>query len=155
MTAKVRQSVLEWKKRQEQLGYLDTGNLQSSEKAILVVRYIPDLSWYLLVKQDTGAMVAELNEKLWQAAGLIAVVILIIILIITSVIKKFNTKMTRLLEERQALFKETTEKIYDNIYELNITKNCAASKKTELYLRRWALKTVLMRSFYGQWLLNS
>lgn len=44
-------------------------------------------------------MVAELNEKLWQTAGLIAVVILIIILIITSVIKKFNTKMTRLLDD--------------------------------------------------------
>ena len=137
---KVRRSVLEWKNGKSNWDIWMPGNLQSSEKSYLVVRYIPDLSWYLLVKQDTGAMVAELNEKRWQTAGLIAVVILIIILIITSVIKKFNTKMTRLLEERQALFKEATEKIYDNIYELNITKNCAASKKTELYFEAMGAK---------------
>ena len=94
---------------------------------------IRDRSWYLLVKQDTGALLAELNEKMLETVVLISVVILLIILTITSVIRKFNVRMTKLLEERQELFKEATEQIYDNIYELNITKNRAASKKTELY----------------------
>ena len=40
---------------------------------------------------------------------MISVVILLIILTITSVIRKFNVRMTKLLEERQELFKEATE----------------------------------------------
>ena len=42
------------------------GDVQNNEKSYLVVRYIPDLSWYLLVKQDTGALLAELNEKMLE-----------------------------------------------------------------------------------------
>lgn len=123
------------------------GDVQNNEKSYLVVRYIPDLSWYLLVKQDTGALLAELNEKMLETVVLISVVILLIILTITSVIRKFNVRMTKLLEERQELFKEATEQIYDNIYELNITKNRAASKKTELYFEAMGAKDLPYEEF--------
>lgn len=113
----IRQEVLEWKNGKTNWEVWMPSSVQSSEKSYLVVRYIPDLDWYLLVKQDTGALVEELNAKILQTALLIGLVILSIILIITSVIKKFNLKMTKLLEERQELFKEATEQIYDNIYE--------------------------------------
>ena len=100
-------------------------------------------------------MLAELNEKMLQTVVLILLVILLIILIITSVIRKFNVRMTQLLEERQALFKEATEQIYDNIYELNITKNRAASKRPSCILRRWVPKTCPMRISCRLWPTNS
>lgn len=57
--------------------------------------------------------------------------------------------MTKLLEERQELFKEATEQIYDNIYELNITKNCAASRKTQLYFEALGAKDRLMNGVFA------
>ncbi len=143
----IRQEVLEWKNGKTNWEVWMPSSVQSSEKSYLVVRYIPDLDWYLLVKQDTGALVEELNAKILQTALLIGLVILSIILIITSVIKKFNLKMTKLLEERQELFKEATEQIYDNIYELNITKNCAASRKTQLYFEALGAKDLPYEEF--------
>lgn len=143
----IRQEVLEWKNGKTNWDVWMPGSVQSSEKSYLVVRYIPDLEWYLLVKQDTGALVEELNAKVLQTAILIGIVILSIILIITSVIKKFNLKMTKLLEERQELFKEATEQIYDNIYELNISKNCAASRKTQLYFKALGAKNLRYEEF--------
>lgn len=136
----IRSEILEWKNGRTNWDIWMPGDVQNNEKSYLVVRYIPDLSWYLLVKQDTGALLAELNEKMLETVVLISVVILLIILTITSVIRKFNVRMTKLLEERQELFKEATEQIYDNIYELNITKNRAASKKTELYFEAMGAK---------------
>ena len=143
----IRSEVLEWKNGRTNWDIWMPGDVQNNEKSYLVVRYIPDLSWYLLVKQDTGALLAELNEKMLQTVVLILLVILLIILIITSVIRKFNVRMTQLLEERQALFKEATEQIYDNIYELNITKNRAASKKTELYFEALGAKDLPYEDF--------
>lgn len=143
----IRSEVLEWKNGRTNWDIWMPGAVQNNEKSYLVVRYIPDLSWYLLVKQDTGALLAELNEKMLQTVVLILLVILLIILIITSVIRKFNVRMTQLLEERQALFKEATEQIYDNIYELNITKNRAASKKTELYFEALGAKDLPYEDF--------
>lgn len=143
----IRSEILDWKNGKTNWDIWMPGNVQSNEKSYLVVRYIPDLSWYLLVKQDTGALLAELNEKMLQTGLLIVVVILLIIFTITSVIRKFNVRMTQLLEERQELFKEATEQIYDNIYELNITKNKAASKKTELYFEALGAKNLPYEEF--------
>ena len=143
----IRSEILDWKNGKTNWDIWMPGDVQSNEKSYLVVRYIPDLSWYLLVKQDTGALLAELNEKMLQTGLLIVVVILLIIFTITSVIRKFNVRMTQLLEERQELFKEATEQIYDNIYELNITKNKAASKKTELYFEALGAKNLPYEEF--------
>lgn len=104
----IRSEILEWKNGRTNWDIWMPGDVQNNEKSYLVVRYIPDLSWYLLVKQDTGALLAELNEKMLETVVLISVVILLIILTITSVIRKFNVRMTKLLEERQELFKEAT-----------------------------------------------
>ncbi|MCD7874924.1 MAG: cache domain-containing protein, partial [Acidaminococcaceae bacterium] len=143
----IRSEILDWKNGKTNWDIWMPGDVQSNEKSYVVVRYIPDLSWYLLVKQDTGALLAELNEKMLQTGLLIVVVILLIIFTITSVIRKFNVRMTQLLEERQELFKEAMEQIYDNIYELNITKNKAASKKPSCILKLLAQRTCRMRNF--------
>ena len=37
------------------------------------------------------------------------------------------------MEEKQKIFQKATEQLYDNIYELNITQNCAAGKRTQEY----------------------
>lgn len=143
----IRSEILDWRNGKSNWDIWLPGSVQNDEESYLVVRYIPDLSWYLLVRQDTGTLLSDLNAKVMQTVALIAVVILLIILIITSVIRKFNVRMTQLLEEKQQLFKEATEQIYDNIYELNITQNRAASKKTELYFEALGAKDLPYEEF--------
>ena len=76
----IRSEILEWKNGRTNWDIWMPGDVQNNEKSYLVVRYIPDLSWYLLVKQDTGALLAELNEKMLETVVLISVVILLIIM---------------------------------------------------------------------------
>ena len=61
--------------------------------------------------------------------------ILAILLIINSVIRRFHTQVTELVEERQAYFKKATEQLYESIYEMNLTRNCYVGKTTEEYFK--------------------
>lgn len=68
-------------------------------------RYIPELSWYLLVEQNTGPIVEAMNRQLYQTGFILTVVILTVLIVITAVIRKYSSQVTELVEERQALFK--------------------------------------------------
>ncbi len=63
----------------------------------------------------------------------IAGVMLVILVIINTVIRRFNTQVTELVEERQAYFKKATEQLYESIYEMNLTRNCYVRRTTEKY----------------------
>lgn len=117
-----------------------TSNKSHDENRFVVSRFIPETSWYLLVEQDMGDFVAEMRERMAQIFFILIVVILIIVLVITGVIRNFTSEITRLVEERHDLFKEATEHLYENIYELNITKNCYAGKQTEQYFEQLGAK---------------
>ena len=98
-------------------------------------RYIPELTWHLIVEQNNGMMVREIKARLYQTGFIIAAIIITVLLVITTVLRNFNRQITQLIEERQDAFKRATEQLYDNIYELNITKNRSANKLTEQYLK--------------------
>ena len=113
-----------------------TNSGQKEEKrSFIVERYIPELSWYLLVEQNTGPIVEAMNRQLYQTGFILTVVILTVLIVITAVIRKYSSQVTELVEERQALFKKATEQLYDSIYELNLTKNCYVGKQTEEYFK--------------------
>lgn len=108
----------------------DSAGLRSS---YVVSRYIPEMSWYLLVIQDTDMLLSTMRMQMYQTFLILAAMILTILIVITGVIRNFNNQITRLLKERQDIFKEATEHLYDNIYEVNITKDRAVGKQTEQY----------------------
>ena len=60
--------------------------------------------------------------------------------IITFVIRSFNRQITSLIEEKQAIFRKATEELYDNIYELNITKNSYVGERTANYFESLGAK---------------
>ena len=135
----IRIQVLNWEDGEHSLE-LWTGAKKSRDKSFIVSRYIPELSWHLVVEQNTGALISDMTQKLYMTAVLILIVILIVLFVITSVIRNFNRQITRLMEERQEVFKRATEQLYDNIYELNITRNCTAGKRTEQYFESLGAK---------------
>ena len=129
----IEDSVLGWKEseRAQTVWTMDTTG--KAKKDFVVSRYIPELTWHLVIVRDTGALVAELRARLFQTMAVIVFIILIILLVITRVIKGFNKQILNLTNEKQETFRKATEQLYDNIYELNITQNSAAGKSTERY----------------------
>lgn len=129
----IRQEVLGWGDDASNLELWSPSGISGNDKSYIAVRYIPELSWHLVVKQDTGRLIQSIKVQMYQTVFLIVGVILTVLVVITSVIRNFNKQITELMEERQAMFKKATEQLYDNIYELNITKNCYVGERTKAY----------------------
>ena len=129
----IRGRVLEWKEDSSNLELWTKTGVGGQERSYIVSRYIPELTWHLIVEQNNGMMVREIKARLYQTGFIIAAIIITVLLVITTVLRNFNRQITQLIEERQDAFKRATEQLYDNIYELNITKNRSANKLTEQY----------------------
>lgn len=100
-----------------------------------MARYIPELNWHLVVEQNTGQLLHGIRIQIILTGILLIIIVLSVLLIITAVIRNFNKQITELMEERQESFVRATEQLYDNIYELNITKNCSVGKRTREYFK--------------------
>lgn len=134
----IRGLILDWKEDRKNLQlWTDSGN---NEKSFVVSRYIPELSWHLIVDQDTGRIVRDMQLQLYQTIAILIVVILIVLVIITTVIRRFNRQVTELMEERQQNFKQAAEQLYGAIHEFNITRNCAVGKRTLDYFETLGAK---------------
>lgn len=103
------------------------------EQDFFVTRYISELSWYLIVEQDTGIILSRIHNQLFQTALIILSILVVILGVITYVIRGFNRQIIRMTRKQEATFRKATEEMYENIYELNITGDCAAGKSTERY----------------------
>lgn len=128
----IRETLLGWRDGTDSLAAW-TGNEDGLAGSYVVSRYIPELSWHLVVEQDQGDVVRGIRSQLFQSISIIAAIIITVLLVITTVIRNFTRQITKLTEERQEVFKKATEQLYDNIYELNITRNCPANLLTNQY----------------------
>lgn len=129
----IRSQILHWKSSETNLEIWAPRVVKGTEKSYVVVRYIPELSWLLTVEQDTGQILSEIRTQIYLSGLMILLIIVTVLFVITAVIRNFNKQITELMEERQSSFKRATEQLYDNIYELNITKDCTVGKRTEEY----------------------
>lgn len=136
----IRGKILGWKEDSTNLELWTSPNSQNGERSFIVTRYIPELSWNLIVERNTGLLIKEMQAQLYQTCFILIAVILVVMLVVTNVIRNFNRQITELMEERQETFKKATEQLYDNIYELNITKNCSVGKRTEEYFKSLGAK---------------
>lgn len=129
----VRAEILGWQEEQTGQGiWTGTQDIPDAH-SYLVTCYVPELSWHLVVEQNTGPLLAQLRRHIWQTCLLILTVIAVVLVLVASLIRKFNKQITALAQERQQMFQKATEQLYDNIYELNITKNCVANQRTADY----------------------
>nr|WP_306799458.1 sensor domain-containing diguanylate cyclase [Anaerostipes caccae] len=129
----IRDKILGWKKETSDLDIWTKQAKDGVGKSFISTRYIPELSWHLVIEQKTGKLIDEMKQEIYGSIFMIIAIILAVLFIITSVIKNFNSQLTYLMTEKQTLFKKVTEQLYENIYELNISKNCPAGKSTERY----------------------
>lgn len=136
----IRKEILDWKKDGSSLALWTPAASQSSDKIFMVTRYIPELSWHLVVAQDTGLLIREMRTQLYWTCAVLTAVILAVLIIVTTVIRKFNKQIRKLMEERQALFRKATQQLYENICEFNITHNRPEGERTKAYLESLGAK---------------
>lgn len=129
----IKKDILAWKEDFANLEMWTESSESPIDKNYIVTRYIPELSWHLIVKQNTGRLVSEMRHNLFQVCLIITFIILIVLVVITAVIRNFNKQITKLVEEREAVFRRSTEQLYDNINELNITENTYIGENTVKY----------------------
>lgn len=106
-------------------------------RGYLVTRYVPNLEWFLVIDNDTSVLNRRLNRQFVEGVLVIFIVITLVLLLIMRIIHRYNTQIIELTvekeQEHQMLFRTATEQMYENIYELDITHNCAASEAAEQY----------------------
>lgn len=106
-------------------------------EAYLVTRYLPNLGWHLIVENDTGALSRQLTLQFYRGILVVLIIVAVVLLTITSVIHKYNTQIVRLTraveQKHRSVFQEATEQLYENIYEVDVTHNRAASEATARY----------------------
>ena len=128
----IREKLINQNEDKEDLELWTSSSIQK-EESYVVARYIPELSWYLIVEQDTAPLMKEMRQQIVQTALILIGVVCIVLFIITTVIRNFDKQIKKLMEERQENFHKATEQLYDNINELNLTKNCYVGKRTQEY----------------------
>lgn len=103
----------------------------------LVSQYIPYLDWFLIVNRDTSTLDAQIARQFALAVLVIAAVIALVLVATTSVFRRCNrliVEQTTIVEQkRKTIFQEAAEQLYDDIYEIDVTHDCAASEATEDY----------------------
>lgn len=128
--------ILEWDSSEEALEFwADDGS--GNDKDYIVVRYLSDISWHLVVESNMDTLMTQLQRQFVLTILVIVILIAVVLLITTRVIGSFNQRiveMTRVHEqERRTMFEKATEQLFENIYEVDITHNCPANKETEDY----------------------
>lgn len=134
--AKEQKKVQSWKKDTGALEFWKTGD-GNNKKDYIIVRYVPDISWHLIVESDTEVLMKQLHWQFIVTVLILLTLVAIILLITTRVIGGFNQRIVQLTrsyeQERKTIFEKATEQLFENIYELDITNNRPANKETEEY----------------------
>lgn len=103
----------------------------------VVSSFIENLGWFLIIDNDTTPLSRKLMVQLLREALILAVIIVLVLVTITSVIRRYNKRIIELTvraeKVHQAVFQQATEQLYENIYEIDITHNQAASEATAQY----------------------
>lgn len=109
----------------------------ADKEGFLVSCYVPNLEWYLIIDSDTTELNSQLNQQLFAGIAVVILVIGAVLLIVTKIIRKYNKQIVTLTVEKEkahrTAFQKETEKLYENIYEIDITHNRAANESTENY----------------------
>lgn len=110
---------------------------KQSDKIYTVVQYIPNAEWYLIITHDTETFNDMVKPQVFRTLLIGAAILIAIIAVVLFIISRYNRRIIELTvlreREKKEAFRAATEHMYDNIYEMNITKNCAAGRFTEQY----------------------
>lgn len=115
----------------------ETAFWDTSGKRYVVTNYIDTLKWHLVVEKDTYAIDQQMHAQLSKAIVVTILIIGCVLYIITTVIRRYNEKIIALTASKEREYyeirQEASHVLYDNVYEVDITHDCAGSEVTMQY----------------------
>lgn len=109
----------------------------NGQKGYLVAQYVPNLGWHLVVDNDASVLTEQTRRQFFSGIMVILLIVVPVLFVITYILRNYNARITRLVveeeEKHSSVFQAETGKLYENIYEIDITHNRAASEATEAY----------------------
>lgn len=106
-------------------------------------QYIPELSWFLIIENNLRQRDDDLRQQIISRMTIALLVLGAVLFIVNKVVRKYNKEIVELTtlreQERQAAFREATERQYDSIHEVDISGNQAVGKNTRSYFAAFGL----------------
>lgn len=106
-------------------------------ESVIVLRYVEDIDWYLVIENDYAAIEEQLSRQLGNELLITLAVFCLVCLVVIWLFNEFNKRIVALTLKReqshQEAFQQETSQLYENIHELNITKNCAEGESSRQY----------------------
>lgn len=106
-------------------------------RSYIATRYIENLNWHLLIEKDTSLLSEQLQKQFLTGMFMILIIIAAVLFTITTVIRKYNRQIIELTTKKENEYyrvrREADKQLYENIYEIDITNNCALGESTERF----------------------
>ncbi|MCR5813087.1 MAG: sensor domain-containing diguanylate cyclase [Desulfovibrio sp.] len=103
----------------DKIGYISYTNIATQN--YITIKYIPDLSWYLVVENYMGDFYKQLRYDIIKSGILLFSIMMILMFFISRVISTFEKKIKNIIEDHLRYFHEATRYMYTGIYEIDIT----------------------------------
>lgn len=111
----------------------------SPDSVYFVTRYMPAISWYVVISQNTSRIIQTMKSQLAGTLVVLAIIMAAVIFTISMLIKRFNTSIAKIIDQRHELFKKATGVLYEDILEWNIDANISVDKSTTAFLKKLGL----------------
>lgn len=120
-----------------------TRSAQRQSDVFVVSRYIPSLTWHLLVETSTQAIERQFLLQFYLGLFVSLVMIAVVLLIVNRLILRYNEWLVRLTVsqelEYQQLLHKATEGLYESVFEFDITHNRAGGDSTKQFFESLGL----------------
>lgn len=129
-------TILERKNQDANYGFWIDLPGDGAHSSYVVTRYMPNLDWYALISHNTAKIVSGLKSQLLVSLIVLGLIMVAVVGIISLLMKKFNSNIAEIIDQRHELFKRATEALYEDILEWNIDNNSLVDTHTKAYLKK-------------------
>ena len=132
------QSVLDWEEDGAG-GFWELGTT-GQKQTYMVVRYLPDIEWHLVVEQNMDDLLSGLRSQMAVIMAVFFIILLLVLIVVIGTVQSFDRQIVAITaaheQERQAIFIKATNQLFEDIYEVDITNNRPANLASEAYFAR-------------------
>lgn len=74
-------------------------NADPQKEEYVVARYIPELSWYLIIQKNNQGQIGKIYGQIYKNLAITGVLLVLLLVVINHVVKKYEKKVTELTRE--------------------------------------------------------
>ncbi len=105
-------------------------------------QYVSSIQWHLVVEGDFSAIEGQFKKQLSLGVAVTAFIMLSVLVIVNRVLSH-NGRLLRLVASQELeyhdLVKKATEEMYEDVYEFDVTHDCAVGEETRKYFQELGL----------------